>query len=123
MPSIKQKRYLYAIYALGKGRPVRSSEVSRLLGVTKASTVKMTRRLEEDGYIEKAPYREIRLTEKGLEAGEGIYEPCRLVVRFLKEKLGIPGDRAREEGLSMVTEVSEETAQAIGRTLGKLCEK
>ena len=47
-----QKRYLFAIYRLGQnGRPVKSTEVASVLGVTKASTVKMTQKLIDEGYI------------------------------------------------------------------------
>ena len=62
-----QKRYLFAIYRLGQnGRPVKSTEVASVLGVTKASTVKMTQKLIDEGYIIKEPYREITLSEVSL---------------------------------------------------------
>ncbi len=64
-----QKRYLFAIYRLGQnGRPVKSTEVASVLGVTKASTVKMTQKLIDEGYIIKEPYREITLTSEGIKA-------------------------------------------------------
>lgn len=41
-----QKQYLFAIYILGsEGKPVKSTCVSEFLGVSKASTVKMTQRI------------------------------------------------------------------------------
>ena len=52
MLTYAQKKYLFAIYRLGQnGSVVSSSDVSRLVGVSKASTVKMTQRLSDDGYI------------------------------------------------------------------------
>ena len=49
-----QKKYLFAIYKLGQnGRPVKSADVAKIVGVSKASTVKMTQKLTEEGYIVK----------------------------------------------------------------------
>lgn len=69
MLTYAQKKYLFAIYRLGMNGPViSSSDVSRLVGVSKASTVKMTQRLSDEGYILKEPYGKISLTESGIKA-------------------------------------------------------
>lgn len=66
MLTYAQKKYLFAIYRLGnKGGMISSSDISRLVGVTKASTVKMTQRLTDEGYILKEPYGKIVLTRRG----------------------------------------------------------
>ena len=84
-----QKRYLFAIYRLGQnGRPVKSTEVASVLGVTKASTVKMTQKLIDEGYIIKEPYREITLTSEGIKAANELYTPIFLkTVWALREKM------------------------------------
>ena len=49
-----QKKYLFAIYKLGQnGGEVKSSDVAKIVGVSKASTAAMTAKLCESGYIEK----------------------------------------------------------------------
>ena len=66
-----QKKYLFAIYKLGQnGRPVKSADVAKIVGVSKASTVKMTQKLTEEGYIVKEPYMEISITQKGIKAAK-----------------------------------------------------
>lgn len=80
-----QKRYLFAIYRLGQnGRPVKSTEVASVLGVTKASTVKMTQKLIDEGYIIKEPYREITLTSEGIKAANELYTPSVILQDFLE---------------------------------------
>ena len=80
-----QKLYLYAIYKLGQeGKSIRSAEVAKIVGVSKPSTVRMTQKLIDDGYIIKEPYREIALTEKGVRAANELYTPCVIMHDFLK---------------------------------------
>ena len=85
-----QKRYLFAIYRLGQnGRPVKSTEVASVLGVTKASTVKMTQKLIDEGYIIKEPYREITLTSEGIKAANELYTPSVILQDFLENRVGV----------------------------------
>ena len=105
-----QKRYLYAIYTLGiSSTPIKTTEVSRLLGVTKASTVKMTQRLIDEGYIKKAPYREIELTESGIKAANELYTPSIIIENFLRGTLEVSDENAVGDTAALISQLSEET--------------
>lgn len=105
-----QKRYLYAIYTLGiSSTPIKTTEVSRLLGVTKASTVKMTQRLIDEGYIKKAPYREIELTESGIKAANELYTPSIIIESFLRNTLEVSDENATGDTAALISQLSEET--------------
>lgn len=105
-----QKRYLYAIYTLGiSSTPIKTTEVSRLLGVTKASTVKMTQRLIDEGYIKKAPYREIELTESGIKAANELYTPSIIIENFLIGTLKVSDENAAGDTAALISQLSEET--------------
>lgn len=115
-----QKKYLFAIYRLGiNGEAISSSDVSRLVGVTKASTVKMTQRLSDDGYIRKEPYGKISLTETGIKEASALFASSLVICDFLKQKVGIPEQEADSDAVKIVAQVSEKTvAQLVKYALG-----
>ena len=81
-----QKKYLFAIYKLGQnGGVVKSSEVAKIVGVSKASTAIMTEKLAESGFIEKEHYGRIELTESGIKAANPIFTNCIIIRDFLKK--------------------------------------
>lgn len=88
--SCSQKKYLFSIYKLGQnGGVVKSSDVAKLVGVTKASTAIMTERLVESGFIEKEHYGRIELTESGIKAANPIFTNCVIIRDFLENTLGL----------------------------------
>lgn len=109
-----QKKYLYAIYRLGgNGGDVRSAEVSRLLGVTKASTAKMTLSLIEEGYIQKAHYGRIVLTDNGIKVANSLYTQCLVISNFLRSKVGVHRECAENDAISIVSFASDETVDKM----------
>lgn len=109
-----QKKYLFAIYRLGiNGEAISSSDVSRLVGVTKASTVKMTQRLSDDGYIKKEPYGKISLTESGIKEASTLFASSLVICDFLKQKVGIPEQEADSDAVKIVAQVSEKTVDQL----------
>lgn len=109
-----QKKYLFAIYRLGiNGEAISSSDVSRLVGVTKASTVKMTQRLSDDGYIQKEPYGKISLTESGIKEASTLFASSLVICDFLKQKVGIPEQEADSDAVKIVAQVSEKTVNQL----------
>lgn len=109
-----QKKYLFAIYRLGiNGEAISSSDVSRLVGVTKASTVKMTQRLSDDGYIRKEPYGKISLTESGIKEASTLFASSLVICDFLKQKVGIPEQEADSDAVKIVAQVSEKTVDQL----------
>ena len=109
-----QKKYLFAIYKLGQnGRPVKSADVAKIVGVSKASTVKMTQKLTEEGYIVKEPYMEISITQKGIKAANELYTPSVILCDFLAESVGVDESTADTDAVAMVSHLSEETVEKL----------
>lgn len=109
-----QKKYLFAIYKLGQnGRPVKSADVAKIVGVSKASTVKMTQKLTEEGYIVKEPYMEISITHKGIKAANELYTPSVILCDFLAESVGVDESTADADAVAMVSHLSEGTVEKL----------
>lgn len=109
-----QKKYLFAIYKLGQnGRPVKSADVAKIVGVSKASTVKMTQKLTEEGYIVKEPYMEISITQKGIKAANELYTPSVILCDFLTESVGVDESTADADAVAMVSHLSEGTVEKL----------
>ena len=116
MLTYAQKKYLFAIYRLGQnGGVISSSDVSRLVGVSKASTVKMTQRLSDEGYILKEPYGKISLTDDGIKAASALFSSCLILCDFLKNRVGIDEKEADEDAVRIVAQVSENTVDKLVR--------
>ena len=114
MLTYAQKKYLFAIYRLGQnGGVISSSDVSRLVGVSKASTVKMTQRLSDEGYILKEPYGKISLTDSGIKAASTLFSSSLILCDFLKNKVGIDEKEADEDAVRIVAQVSEDTVEKL----------
>lgn len=113
MPTYAQKKYLFAIYKLGcDSKNVCSADVAKMVGVSKASMVKMSQRLSDDGYIYKAPYGKITLTEAGIREANALFTNCVVIIDFLK-KLGIDEEKADTDAVTIVSRVSEETLDGL----------
>ena len=114
MLTYAQKKYLCAIYRLGMNGPViSSSDVSRLVGVSKASTVKMTQRLSDEGYILKEPYGKISLTESGIKAASSLFTSSVILCDFLHKQVGIDQQEADQDAVKIVAQVSEKSVEKL----------
>ena len=114
MLTYSQKKYLFAIYKLGQnGSVVRSAEVAKIVGVSKASTVSMTQKLCENGYIEKEYYGQIALTERGIKEAKSLFTKCLIIKDFLNNTLGMTDDDADANSVAIVSHVSEDTANKL----------
>ena len=101
MLTYAQKKYLFAIYRLGMNGPViSSSDVSRLVGVSKASTVKMTQRL-------------ISLTESGIKAASSLFTSSVILCDFLHKQVGIDQQEADQDAVKIVAQVSEKSVEKL----------
>ena len=114
MLTYAQKKYLIAIYRPGMNGPViSSSDVSRLVGVSKASTVKMTQRLSDEGYILKEPYGKISLTESGIKAASSLFTSSVILCDFLHKQVGIDQQEADQDAVKIVAQVSEKSVEKL----------
>lgn len=114
MLTYAQKKNLFAIYRLGmNGSVISSSDVSRLVGVSKASTVKMTQRLSGEGYILKEPYGKISLTESGIKAASSLFTSSVILCDFLHKQVGIDQQEADQDAVKIVAQVSEKSVEKL----------
>ena len=114
MLTYAQKKYVFAIYRLGmNGSVISSSDVSRLVGVSKASTVKMTQLLSDEGYILKEPYGKISLTESGIKAASSLFTSSVILCDFLHKQVGIDQQEADQDALKIVAQVSEKSVEKL----------
>lgn len=113
-----QKKYLFAIYKLGQnGEEIMSTEVAKLVGVSKASTATMMAKLTERGYIQKKPYGQIALTENGIKVANSIFTDCIIIRDFLENTLGLDEKIADSDAVKIVVHVSEKTVNQLAEYL------
>ncbi len=119
--SYAQKKYLFAIYKLSQnGGAVKSSEVAKIVGVSKASTAAMTEKLAESGFIEKEHYGRIALTESGTKAANPIFTNCVIIRDFLENTLGLDEKNADKDAVQISVHASEKTVNRLSEyILGK----
>ena len=112
--------YLEAVLRLSAAqKDVHAVEVSRELGVTKPAVTKAMRILTQKGYVEIRD-NHIRLTERGREYAESVFEKHKLLTAFLV-KLGVDAQTAEADACRMEHLVSEATYAAIKNfTNGKI---
>lgn len=112
--SYSQKKYLFAIYKLCQnGGYVKSSEVAKIVGVSKASTAAMAAKLCEIGYIKKEHYGQISLTESGIKAANQIFTSCVIIREFLEKTLGLDAEAADSDAVKIVVHISEASADRL----------
>ena len=109
--SMSHEDYLEAIIMLGGTveDSVRSVDIARQMGVSKASVNKAVGTLKEKGLVEQPYYGDITLTDKGFEYGSAIYKRHRYLTAFLSKGLGISEDIAEDEACQMEHAISDES--------------
>jgi DtxR family Mn-dependent transcriptional regulator len=120
--------YLETIYFLalpiGEYRPhgaeavVRSARVAEILGISRASSGEMLRRLEEDGLIERGEGKEVILTAEGRTAAERAVRRHRIIECFLTDFMGYSPAETHEQaeliGPSLTDDMIERIAERLG---------
>ncbi len=92
---------------LSKYNNVRAIDISRDLGVSRASVSEALRRLNELGYINYGRYSSITITPKGEEAAKSVIFRHNLLTKFLSEVLGLDNDEATDNACKIEHVVSE----------------
>jgi DtxR family Mn-dependent transcriptional regulator len=111
--------YLKAIYALeSSGGRVTTSALAERMGVSAPSATAMTKRLDELGLVERAPYRGVALTEKGRLGALEVVRHHRLLERYLVDRLGLSLDAVHAEAELLEHALSEELEAKIDAELG-----
>lgn len=89
-------------------KEARASDLAARLGVSNPTVSKMLSKLQEEGYIESAPYRSIFLTNKGRTLASRCKERHQIVLEFLI-RLGVDPDIAEFDAEGIEHHISEQT--------------
>ena len=111
--------YLETIYVLSKERShVRAIDVSEHMGYSKPSVSRAVSTLKKEGYITVADDGGLKLTERGLEIAESMYERHTVLTKLLME-LGVDEAVASEDACRMEHVISVESFEAMKAHLKK----
>lgn len=103
--------YLEAIVMLGgtTERSVRSVDVAKKLGVSKASVNKAVTLLKEKGMLDQPYYGDITLTKAGYDYACSVYKRHIYLTAFLEKGLGIAPEVAADEACLMEHAISDDS--------------
>jgi DtxR family transcriptional regulator, Mn-dependent transcriptional regulator len=118
-PERAREDYIKAIYQLSEGRSVRSVQLARHLGVTRASVSKFKRMLEREHLLEPSSSRTgaLVLTKKGRELAVRMVRRHRLVETFLHTTLRVPLERVHFEAERIEHAISDDVSGRLARFL------
>lgn len=97
---------------------VRQVDLAARMGVAQPTVARMLKRLEEEGLVERQPYRGTFLTATGRRLAEEVRERHTVVENFLLS-LGVDAATARQDAEGIEHHVSAETLAAFRRALAR----
>ncbi len=106
--------YLETILLLKKKNGnVRSIDIARELGYSKASISRAMSILKKSDYIIMGADGQIQLTDKGMLKANEVYERHELITTYLVKALGVSYDTASEDACRIEHVISEESFEKI----------
>jgi DtxR family transcriptional regulator, Mn-dependent transcriptional regulator len=114
--------YLEAIVMLGGTTEVsvRSVDIAKQMGVSKASVNKAVTALKESKLVDQPYYGDVTLTEAGYEYATAVYDRHQLLFAFLTKELGISEEVAEEEACLMEHAISDDSFEKWRAYIKKL---
>lgn len=111
--------YLEAICMHG-GKHVKSIDLAKQLGVSRASVNKAINTLIDKGMVEKELYGDISLTKTGQEVSAKVLWKHKLLRRFLIDVLKVEPERANKEACGIEHSISDDTAEKLEKLIDTL---
>jgi DtxR family transcriptional regulator, Mn-dependent transcriptional regulator len=99
---------------------VRSIDIARTLGVSRASVNKSLSVLKESGLVEHEHYGDVKLTEKGLRVAKLVRARHTALKSFLTNVLNVSPEIAEQDACKMEHAISRETASKLEEYLKKI---
>ncbi len=115
-----QEDYLKQIYILEQEQEeVRVTDVARYLGLSKPSVNRAINTLKEGEFIVHEYYGTVKLTKKGEQAANDIYESYKVICKFLIEVLEVDAETAHLEADLMEHNICKSTRKRWEKYLKK----
>ncbi|MBA2430054.1 MAG: metal-dependent transcriptional regulator [Thermoleophilaceae bacterium] len=96
--TVAEEEYLETMFWLWEARlPLTAANIARAMRLSAPTVHEMVRRLEADGYVERAEDKSLEFTEAGRDHASTVVRRHRMIERFLTDVLGIPWDEVHEE--------------------------
>ncbi|MTK63569.1 MAG: winged helix DNA-binding protein [Methanobacterium sp.] len=112
------EEYLETIYKLSqRDGEVKTSKISKDLGITQASVSEMLKKLDKMNYVQYSQYKGVKLTDKGLKAAQKITRKHRLLERFLHDILKLKDNLLHDQACEMEHSLSDEAERAMCQVL------
>jgi DtxR family transcriptional regulator, Mn-dependent transcriptional regulator len=112
------EEYLETIYKLSqKEKTVKTSKISKNLGITPASVSEMLKKLEKMGYVDYSQYKGVKLTDSGLKVAKNITRKHRLLERFLHDILKLKDHFLHDQACEMEHSLSDDAERALCQVL------
>ena len=113
-PSPAEARSLEVMGRLGRhGASVAGASIARTLGLSAPTVHEMLRRLEADGFIQRAENGGWRLTDTGRRQADAVRRRRRGVEHFLRTVLDVPESEVAEEADALLTAVSPKLEERL----------
>ncbi len=115
------ENYLETILVLNKqnNNETRAIDVCNALGFSKPTVSVMLKHLRENGYVSVNEKGFLRLTEKGLEIANKVYERHNLIAELLIS-IGVSRETALKDACKIEHDISDETFEKLKTFLEKL---
>src|SRR6184192_4036998 len=104
---------------LSGGSPTLASRVAEMLGVSRASTGEMLKRLEREGLIERGKNKEALLTAYGRKRAEKVVRKHRIIERLLTDFMGYTAAEAHVHADTLGDTFTDEMVERIDERLGR----
>ncbi|MFN8104928.1 MAG: metal-dependent transcriptional regulator [Acidimicrobiia bacterium] len=118
-PSIAREDYLQTIRQLEEeGAPIIRARLADRLHVSAPSVSEATRSLIDDGLVEVADNRELRLTPPGVKLADNVVRRHRVAERILTDLVKLPWHIAHEEAHKLEHGLSDRVVDAALEVLG-----
>jgi DtxR family Mn-dependent transcriptional regulator len=115
-PNIEE--YLETIYKISQNeKTVKTSKISKNLGITPASVSEMLKKLEKMDYVDYSQYKGVKLTGNGLITAKRITRKHRLLERFLHDILKLKDHFLHDQACEMEHSLSDDAERAMCQVL------
>lgn len=112
--------YLKVIYEIERqGGAAATNDIAQRLAIAPASVSGMVRRLADQGLLEHARYRGVRLTRTGRRVALRTLRRHRVIEAYLTRALGYPWDLVHDEAERLEHAASDELIDRMARAIGE----